>query len=206
MANVAHSGLTGSNLHENKGVSSATDNTVATAVSGATVWAKLTASNLTGTGNSFGAQLLHVRDQRVANTAGGSLTASGWRTHTLQTSVTNEITSASLASNQISLPSGTYYASGWLRRSTGDTTYVIRLYNVTDSSTLVDGGAFKQNRGGTADDSTIINPTLIEGRFTLSGTKLVEFQVYPATTTTPAAINLGSAPEIYADLRIWKTA
>lgn len=36
-----HSALTGSELHENKGVASAADNTVASATSGATVWRKV---------------------------------------------------------------------------------------------------------------------------------------------------------------------
>lgn len=43
---TAHSALTGSNLHENKGVASASDNYVATATSGATVWKKITAANV----------------------------------------------------------------------------------------------------------------------------------------------------------------
>lgn len=91
MANVAHSTLTGSNLHENKGVAAASDNTVATAVTGATVWAKLTANNLTGTGNPFGAQLFHVQDQKASGTSGGTFTSGADRTRTLNTTVTNEI-------------------------------------------------------------------------------------------------------------------
>lgn len=39
-----HSALTGSELHENKGVSSASDNTVASATSSATVWRKVNAN------------------------------------------------------------------------------------------------------------------------------------------------------------------
>lgn len=48
---VAHSTLTGSNLHENKGAASATDNTVASATTGATVWRKVNAAMMdTGAG------------------------------------------------------------------------------------------------------------------------------------------------------------
>lgn len=39
-----HSSLTGAELHENKGVAAASDNTVASATSGATVWRKVNAS------------------------------------------------------------------------------------------------------------------------------------------------------------------
>lgn len=48
-----HSTLTGANLHENKGVASATDNTVASATSGATVWRKVNA-NMLDTTSIFG--------------------------------------------------------------------------------------------------------------------------------------------------------
>lgn len=44
-----HSSLTGSELHENKGVSTASDNTVASATSGATVWRKVNTSMVDGT-------------------------------------------------------------------------------------------------------------------------------------------------------------
>jgi hypothetical protein len=64
MATISHKNLSGNQLHENKGASTATDDHVATAASGATVWQKLTHANLTTTGNPFGAQLLHVRDGR----------------------------------------------------------------------------------------------------------------------------------------------
>lgn len=43
---VEHKDLTEANLHDNKGVSVASDNTVATASSGATVWQKITSSNV----------------------------------------------------------------------------------------------------------------------------------------------------------------
>src|SRR6266516_1340078 len=99
MSNVEHSTLSGSNLHENKGASGASDNFVATATTGATVWKKLTDVNLTGTGNSFGAQLFHVRDEKSAGTVGGTFSSGAWRTRTLNTTKTNEIGSASLSSN-----------------------------------------------------------------------------------------------------------
>lgn len=41
-----HASLTGADLHENKGVAAASDNTVATASSGTTVWQKITASSI----------------------------------------------------------------------------------------------------------------------------------------------------------------
>lgn len=47
------------------------------------------------------------QDRRSDGTAGGTATG-GWNEHTLQTEVYNTITGASLASNKIALPAGTY--------------------------------------------------------------------------------------------------
>ena len=41
-----HKDLTGTDLHENKGVATASDNFVATALSGATVWQKIATNNI----------------------------------------------------------------------------------------------------------------------------------------------------------------
>lgn len=201
MANVAHSTLTGSNLHENKGVASATDNTVATAVSGATVWAKLTASNLTGTGNAFGAQLLHVRDEKAAGTEGGTFTSGSWQTRTLNTTKTNEISSATLSSNQISLPAGTYYieasAPAYFLNA-----HQAKLRNVTDSTDVIIGTTER-----VATDT--ISRSFVVGRFTLSGTKTLELQ-HRCQTSFPTS-GLGTAAnfgvvEVYSEVRIWKIA
>lgn len=199
---MAHSSLTGSNLHENKGVAAATDNTVATASSGATSWQKLTASHLTGTGNPFGGQLFHVRDQRAAGSAGTAYTAGGFRTITLQTSVTNEISSASLASSQLTLPSGTYYIDA--QAYTGETVVganKTRIRNITDGTTTIVGMS-------ATDGSPLGNTTsalhTIKGRFTLSGTKVLEFQIYPQSNTAATlASNVGEV-EVYADIMLWK--
>lgn len=47
-------------------------------------------------------------DQRADGTSTGSTTTGAWTTHTLQTEAANSITGASLASNKIALPAGTY--------------------------------------------------------------------------------------------------
>lgn len=204
MANVAHSTLTGSNLHENKGVSSATDNTVATAVSGATVWSKLTASNLTGTGNSFGAQLLHVQDQKASGTNGGTFSSGSWQTRTLNTTLTNEISSASLGSNQVTLPAGTYYleASAIACRVGGHQT---KWYNVTDASDTLIGTSEKCDDGGVGYGTR----SFVAGRFTIAGSKVFELR----HRCSNSASNTGfgdaagfSVVEVYSDVRIWKVA
>lgn len=198
MTNVQHNALTGSSLHDNKGVSAATDNTVATAVSGATVWAKLTASNLTTTGNPFGGQLFQVQDEKTSGTAPGTFTSGAWRTRTLNTVKTNEITSASLAANVISLPTGTYHvrarAPSFQARNA-----ILKLVNTTNATDLVLGGGSYSNSAGNYSSVD----SWLEGRFTISGTKNIELQHQCSSSG-----DFGSAhsldTEIFAQVWIWK--
>src|SRR5210317_2031503 len=59
-------------------------------------------------GGIFESQLLHVRDIKIYATDGGSAVV-GTQTRDLNTVETNEISGASLSSNQITLPAGTYF-------------------------------------------------------------------------------------------------
>lgn len=203
MTTVAHSTLTGSDLHENKGAAAATDNTVATAVSGATVWAKLTASNLTGTGNAFGAQLLHVQDQKSSGTQGGALSSSTWTTHVLNTTLTNEISSATLTSNVISLPAGTYWVDAHSVVNLGNESQM-RFRDTTSNTTLARACGV---RSGASDGTT--GAMRLSGRFTLSGTKNVELQMWVATGTSGNGLGYAASSgdvEMYADVKVWKIA
>lgn len=207
MANVEHSTLTTSNLHENKGVSTATDNTVATAVSGVTVWAKLNAANLAGTGNPFGGQLFHVRDQVGSGTGGQSLTNSIWNTRRLQTVVTNEIAGASLGSNQLTLPAGTYFieADVVVRNTTFTASSQLRLRNITDAATLLLGQGNTFTWSGSGITVTGSSQQTLKGRFTIAGAKVIELQNWIGNGSGGSAVSSGEG-EVYADVTIWKTA
>lgn len=201
MANVEHSTLTTTNLHENKGVSTATDNTVATAVSGSTVWAKLSAANLAGTGNPFGGQLFHCRDEKANTTAGGTFTAGIWQTRILNTVKTNEISGASLSSNRITLPAGTYWIDA-VAPCVQVGKSKAALFNVTDASFTITG-----DNG--ANDTTIgwVAKNLVRGRFTIAAPKAFELQ--HICTSTQATQGFGAAAssglvEVYAEVLIWK--
>lgn len=213
MANVAHSTLTGSNLHENKGVASASDNTVATASSGSTVWQKLTHNHLTTTGNPFGAQLFHIRDGGAL-----SLSAASWQTRPLTTIVTNEISSASLTSNQISLPAGTYHIqsniTGRLIMAYSTSNYIqARLRNITTSADLLYSnvinhtGSLSFNAGAGVSVNTNLTASVpVAGRFTLAGTSTLEIQTYHSTGTQDSAEVVSGIPIINTQLYIWKIA
>lgn len=153
--------------------------------------------------NAFQSALLHVRDQQTANTDGGTFTSGAWRTRVLNTSVTNEITGASLGSNQITLPSGTYYIEA---SAPGNSCaqHVAKLKNVTDATDTIIG---------TVEQATTSVQqscrSMIRGRFTIAAQKV--FEIQHQCVTTKATVGLGAAAnlgvvEVYADCQIWKVA
>lgn len=208
MANDPHKNLTGSDLHEPKGVAAAAvDKIYVSDGAGSGAWQKLTASQLTGTGNPFGAQLLHVREEQANNTASGTITANSvWTTLVLNTSKTNEISGASLASNQVSLPAGSYYTEIDVPSSfTGASNmmYKLRLRNITDSTSLIISPTYNWTGGGTAGCAF---PISVSGRFTLVGTKTIELQEWANAVLYVGSTNRStgySEIEVYADLKIW---
>ena len=158
-----------------------------------------------GFGGIFESQLFHVRDEKSSGTSGGTA-STGYNTRALNTIKTNEITGASLSSNQITLPSGTYYviASAPSRRSNN---HRIRLRNTTDSSDTLLGSS---TRSGSGDATT--TASIMFGRFTISAQKVFEIQHYfeangSGTDTNIQGSNVGSGQnEVYTDVQIWKVA
>jgi hypothetical protein len=163
---------------------------------------------------SFGTNLLHVREEQTSGTAGTSvMTASAFSKRTLNTTKTNEIASATLVSNQISLPAGTYYCDGLCHGTGGafNTSLILkaRLRDVTNNVTLVVGTSQTQANPALGSDAYGTNNTLLvtaTGRFTLAGTVTIEFQNYQVGGVSAGAAVSSGEVEIYADLRIWKIA
>lgn len=198
---ISHKNLTTTQLHESKGVDAASDDTVLTVTSHASVFKKLTAANLTGTGNPFGAQLYHLQEQQPQGTHGGSPNAAAWTKRALNTALTNEISGASVSSSVISLPAGTYFldALSIIRQDTGAK---LRLRNTTAGTSLLVGlNVYDGNLQSTAMP--------LRGRFTLAGTSNLELQYWAvaalATSGFGAALSSGEL-EVYTDAMIWKIA
>jgi hypothetical protein len=125
------------------------------------------------------APTLTVRDERASGTGGGDLTPTGaWKTRVLNTTKLNTISGASLASNQVILPAGTYEYEGsapaWLARR-----HQCRLYSVTDSSVVNHGTSECTTDSGTIYPSS---RSFVSGRLTVpvSTTKTFELQHYSA--------------------------
>lgn len=148
--------------------------------------------------------LLHVREQQVANTDGGTFTSGAWRTRTLTTEVTNEITGASLASNQITLPAGTYEIDA-LAPAVSVGAHKAKLCNITDTADTIVGQSM-QNDAATGLHGSL---AVVRGRFTIAAQKVFELQhrcaTSRSTTGLGSASNLGVI-EVYSDVMIRKIA
>jgi hypothetical protein len=148
--------------------------------------------------------LFHVREEQPAGTDGGTFNSGAWRTRTLNTEVTNEISGASLASNQIILPAGAYEIDAAAPAvSCGD--HKLKFRNVTDGSdTIIGRSAHNEFTTGLhGSDATVF------GRFTIGAQKTFELQ--HQCSNTRANVGLGNASnfsvaEVYAEVRIKKVA
>lgn len=203
MATVEHSALTGSNLHEPKGASTATVGTVYVSDGiGSGSFTTLGLSSLASTAKAFEAQLMHVQDQKSTGNVGGTFTAGAFRTRTINTVLTNEISSASLAANQITLPAGTYFIQA-SAPAYNCNDHKLKLRNITDGAdTLIGGNVSSNTTAG-------INAT-VNGRFTIASAKVFELQ-HRCSFSSGSTDGMGrlcgySVTEVYAEALIWKIA
>lgn len=150
-------------------------------------------------------RFLHVRDQKASGTDGGTFTSGAWRTRDLNTVLTNTIPGASLVSNQITLPAGTYevdaLAPHYQNGSSNATIAKARIYDITGSAQLATGPHTRIN--GSSAAGQLLSPA--RGRFMLAVASVVELQHYTTQTKNTdgfgAAMSIGE-PEIYSDVII----
>ena len=153
-------------------------------------------------GSGFGifeTQLFHVVDEQSGD---GGTFSGGTQTRVLNTIRTNEITGASLSSNQITLPSGTYFIDS-LSVAFLVGRHQAKLRNTSDSSDVLFGSV-----GHTSDGSGIgQNPSIVTGRFTIASSKVFEIQHSAEYTRNGNGFGISaSSNNIYTDCRIWKVA
>jgi hypothetical protein len=168
-------------------------NTGATALEFATV-----------SGTTFGSALFHVRDEKSAGTNGGSGSTSFTKV-TLNTVMTNEISGASISSDVITLPSGTYYINAIV---TGLYCGMLKskLRNTSDGTDTLIGSTVKPPDVGS--DSLGSVDSFVIGRFTIASQKNFELQRRVDTAYTHSAgyaANYGVV-EVYSQCQIWKVA
>jgi hypothetical protein len=147
---------------------------------------------------------LIIRDEKTTNTAGGTFTSGAWQTRTLntvhsKTGIFAAMADASiLATNQITLPAGTYRVLIFCPAQNVNA-HKARLQNITDGTrTLIGMSAHAGATGGVGTSA------VISGRFTITAQKV--FEVQHQATTTRATDGFGLASnfdtEIYTTVEI----
>ena len=160
-------------------------------------------SNLPGGGGGGGLYDAYVciADEKAQNTNGGTFTSGAWRTRDLNTERADTAGIASLASNQITLPAGTYRAMIMC-----PTEYVnkhqARLYNITGAAVLLTGMSSRALNTSVGNTSHAI----IQGRFTLAVESVLEVQHRCETTNNTygfgPAVNFTT--EVYTVAEFWR--
>lgn len=148
-------------------------------------------------------ELLHITHEEADGVSGGASVTNTWNTRPINAVKVNEISGASLATNQITLPAGTYYieAQSYVFEANRNK---LRLRNITDSTSILIG--INGFASVPDNDNQIAS---LRGRFVLTATKTLEIQHW--TESGFAISGLGSITndtevEVYADITIWKDA
>lgn len=151
------------------------------------------------------ASYMHVRDEKSAGTAGGSFNSGSWINRDLNTELTNTIAGASLVTNLMVLPAGTYH----IRSSApafACNRHQTRLFDQTNTATILIGTSeWAELIGGVL----IQTRSWIQGAFTLSGTASLRIDHQCSQTRSteglgfPADLGIN---EVYTDVHIYKVA
>jgi hypothetical protein len=141
-----------------------------------------------------------VSNTQTSGNPGGTATATAWTTMPLNTKDVDTSSIATLTNNQVSLPSGTYRVSAYCPFYSNLSTIQMRLYNVTGSAILVQGGSVS------GQNSSSMYPDYLSGIFTISSTSAVALQYYVGVTRSTS--DLGSpqsiGTEVYAIVEFTK--
>ena len=145
------------------------------------------------------------QNQQANGTGSGeSPSAATWTKRTLNTTITNTIAGASLASSQVTLPAGTYvctcYGQAHIGGSGGG--MKMRLRNTTNSSTILVGPSSLTTAAGD------VNP-LLEGTFVLSGSSVLEVDGYwtgSSGNTGGSGVSGDGEVAVYLDIVFTKLA
>ena len=124
-------------------------------------------------------------ETQAASTTGGTFTSGAWQTRTLNTTVVNNITSCSLASNAVSLPAGTYYMRA-VAPAFQVNEHQVKIYNSTDSTDVVLGTQVYNY-----STMEVTGTSEAKGVVTITGTK--SFVVQHRCTATKTSQGFGTA-------------
>lgn len=152
----------------------------------------------------YSSNIMYVRREETSGTVGGTATTGSLQTMTLNTTVTNGITGASLSTNLVTLPAGTYRITARAPFYRTDGGY-IQIYNASDSTEIAQGANFFSS--ASSGDIEIAHAY---GIVTLASSKNISMR-YRCTTGANTS-NLGTAKsyasinEVYNEMIIEKVA
>jgi hypothetical protein len=168
--------------------------------SGDTALSGFTATSLIGALNELQtdkavAEIMIVENQQTQGTNGGTSVV-GYQDLVLNTTVVNEITGASLSSNQITLPAGRYIVRGYAPGIAVDLHKIV----LTNTSNVIQINGTPKASGYVFEETM---PTaLLEGRLNISGPTIYKLRQYTARAVTGyglgKALNISGETELYA--------
>lgn len=140
--------------------------------------------------------------EEIKNSSAGGTSIAGSNTRILNTVLANTITGASLASNQITLPAGTYRIEASAPAFIADKHQTF-LWSVTGSTTTLSGTSEY-----TDQTNTVQTRSFIFGRFTINTTTTFELRHYiqtaRATNGLGVTTSFASTTDVYAQVKIEK--
>jgi hypothetical protein len=142
-------------------------------------------------------------DTKANATNGGTFTNGAWRTRDINTSQSNSITSCSLASNQITLPAGTFRIEGFAIAFKVDQ-HQTRIYNITGSAVLFQGLSCYSDQF--QDIATTSN---FSGTVTFAASTVIELQHRSVTSYSTSGFGKGAGwgdSNIFSNITITKVA
>jgi len=149
-------------------------------------------------------QVLCVRDQKTSGTQGGTAFAGTWGRRDLNTVVKNSITGASLDSNQITLPAGTYRFEAIVPASSVN--HQAYLWDVTGGGQVVVASGNSIANGGTSATSL---SSIGQCEFTIASTRIFEIRHWTSTNIANYGLGLPSnstSSEIFTQVFIEKVS
>jgi hypothetical protein len=147
--------------------------------------------------------VLWVRDEKASGAGGGTAAASSYTTRTLNTIKKNTISGASVASNQITLPAGTYRVS-FSAPAYSVSGHQAYLYNVTDAATAISGSTAYVSGTSVQTESGVRGTEIV-----LTASKVFELRHWTNTNTAGTGLGLMASSgqgEVYAQVFIEKVS
>lgn len=150
-----------------------------------------------------GVPYVNLQDQKTSGTDGGGFTSGAWQRRDLNTVQADRSGIATLASNQFTLPVGTYRVA-FSAPAYNCNRNLVRLQNITDSTTVQYGREFRAD--GSSNGNTLSSGS---AGFTISASKTFEVQHWCETTRATDGFgrkfgDLVAVTEVYTVVEIWK--